>query len=94
MEVSNISVIGTGIMGLGITRLIALSKYNVMLRSRTAKSLKRGIERIKLYFKNNLRWNRITSVNSNTAIGRTNETISHEEAEINTNLVVKLYLKT
>ena len=47
MEIKNITVLGSGIMGHGIAQVSAMAGYNVVLRDIEQKFLDKAIEKIK-----------------------------------------------
>ena len=47
MEIKNITVLGSGIMGHGIAQVSAMAGYNVILRDIEQKFLDKAIEKIK-----------------------------------------------
>ena len=62
MKINKVSVFGTGTMGLGITKLIAMSDFDVILRSRTRKSLKEGLNLLKNNLEKESNKNKITLI--------------------------------
>ena len=50
MEIKNITVLGSGIMGHGIAQVYAMAGYNIVLRDIEQKFLDKAMEKIKWSF--------------------------------------------
>jgi 3-hydroxybutyryl-CoA dehydrogenase len=87
--IHQISVIGTGQMGLGIAQVLAQCRFQVILRSRASESLEIGLDKIRSYFEGEKEKKRITSKESNEALGRISGAIELQEAGKGSDLIIE-----
>lgn len=88
-EISKVSIIGTGQMGLGIAQVLAQNGFQVTLRSRTSESLEIGLNKIRSHFEREKEKKRMTSKESGEALNRISGTIELQEAGKNSDLIIE-----
>ena len=89
MEIKNITVLGSGIMGHGISQVSAMAGYNVVLRDIEQKFLDKAIEKIKWSLDKLVSKEKITDDERNKIISRIIPMVDLNEAVQNTDLVIE-----
>jgi len=89
MEIKNITVLGSGIMGHGISQVSAMAGYNVVLRDIEQKFLDKAIEKIKWSLDKLVSKEKITDDERNKIISRIIPMVDLNEAVENTDLVIE-----
>ena len=84
MEIKNITVLGSGIMGHGISQVSAMAGYNVVLRDIEQKFLDKAIEKIKWSLDKLVSKEKITDDDRNKIISRIIPMVDLNEAVQNT----------
>ena len=89
MEIKNITVLGSGIMGHGISQVSAMAGYNVVLRDIEQKFLDKAMEKIKWSLDKLVSKEKITDDEHNKIISRIRPIVDLNEAVQNTDLVIE-----
>jgi len=89
MEIKNITVLGSGIMGHGISQVSAMAGYNVVLRDIEQKFLDKAMEKIKWSLDKLVSKEKITDDERNKIISRIIPMVDLKEAVHNTDLVIE-----
>ena len=89
MEIKNITVLGSGIMGHGISQVSAMAGYNVVLRDIEQKFLDKAMEKIKWSLDKLVSKEKITDDERNKIISRIIPMVDLNEAVHNTDLVIE-----
>lgn len=93
MRMNQVSVFGTGTMGLGITQLVAQSGLRVVLRSRTRKSLNTGLQKVKSNLRRDLEKGRITSEDLDVALSSISGATSLQVAGSHSDLIIEAIIE-
>ncbi len=89
MEIKNITVLGSGIMGHGIAQVSAMSGYNVVLRDVEQKFLDKAMEKIKWSLDKLVSKEKISQSQSNEIYSKIKPIIDLKEAVENCQLVIE-----
>ena len=89
MEIKNITVLGSGIMGRGISQVSAMAGYNVVLRDIEQKFLDKAMDKIKWSLDKLVSKEKITDDERNKIISRIIPMVDLNEAVQNTDLVIE-----
>lgn len=89
MEIKNITVLGSGIMGHGIAQVSAMSGYNVVLRDIEQKFLDKAMEKIKWSLDKLVSKEKISQPQANEIYSRIKPVIDLKEAVKNCQLVIE-----
>ena len=89
MEIKNITVLGSGIMGHGIAQVSAMSGYNVVLRDVEQKFLDKAMEKIKWSLDKLVSKEKISQSQSNEIYSKIKPIIDLKEAVKNCQLVIE-----
>ena len=89
MEIKNITVLGSGIMGHGIAQVSAMAGYNVVLRDIEQKFLDKAMEKIKWSLDKLVSKEKISVAECNEIFGRIKPIVDLKDAVHNTDLVIE-----
>ena len=89
MEIKNITVLGSGIMGHGIAQVSAMSGYNVVLRDIDQQFLDKALEKIKWSLDKLVSKQRISEDNEREILSRITTTVNLGEAMKNCDLMIE-----
>ena len=89
MEIKNITVLGSGIMGHGIAQVSAMAGYNVVLRDIEQKFLDNAIDKIKWSLDKLVSKEKITDEERNKIISRIRLIVDLNDAVQNSDLVIE-----
>ena len=89
MEIKNITVLGSGIMGHGIAQVSAMAGYNVVLRDIEQKFLDKAMEKIKWSLDKLVSKEKISEIECNEIFGRIKPIVDLKDAVHNTDLVIE-----
>ena len=89
MEIKNITVLGSGIMGHGIAQVSAMAGYNVVLRDIEQKFLDKAMEKIKWSLDKLVSKEKISEAECNEIFGRIKPIVDLKDAVHNTDLVIE-----
>ena len=89
MEIKNITVLGSGIMGHGIAQVSAMAGYNVVLRDIEQKFLDKAMEKIKWSLDKLVSKEKISEAECNEIFGRIKPIVDLKNAVHNTDLVIE-----
>ena len=89
MEIKNITVLGSGIMGHGIAQVSAMAGYNVVLRDIEQKFLDKAMEKIKWSLDKLVSKEKISGAECNEIFGRIKPIVDLKDAVHNTDLVIE-----
>ena len=89
MEIKNITVLGSGIMGHGIAQVSAMAGYNVVLRDIEQKFLDKAMEKIKWSLDKLVSKEKISETECNEIFGRIKPIVDLKDAVHNTDLVIE-----
>ena len=89
MEIKNITVLGSGIMGHGIAQVSAMAGYNVVLRDIEQKFLDKAMEKIKWSLDKLVSKEKISVAECNEIFGRIRPIVDLKDAVHNTDLVIE-----
>ena len=89
MEIKNITVLGSGIMGHGIAQVSAMAGYNVVLRGIEQKFLDKAMEKIKWSLDKLVSKEKISVAECNEIFGRIKPIVDLKDAVHNTDLVIE-----
>ena len=89
MEIKNITVLGSGIMGHGIAQVSAMAGYNVVLRDIEQKFLDKAMEKIKWSLDKLVSKEKISEIECNEIFGRIRPIVDLKDAVHNTDLVIE-----
>ena len=89
MEIKNITVLGSGIMGHGIAQVSAMAGYNVVLRDIEQKFLDKAMEKIKWSLDKLVSKEKISGTECNEIFGRIKPIVDLKDAVHNTDLVIE-----
>ena len=87
MEIKNITVLGSGIMGHGIAQVSAMAGYNVVLRDIEQKFLDKAMEKIKWSLDKLVSKEKISGAECNEIFGRIKPIVDLKDAVHNTCLL-------
>jgi len=89
MEIKNITVLGSGIMGHGIAQVSAMAGYNVVLRDIEQKFLDKAMEKIKWSLDKLVSKEKISEIECNEIFGRIKPIVDLKDAVHNADLVIE-----
>ena len=89
MEIKNITVLGSGIMGHGIAQISAMAGYNVVLRDIEQKFLDKAMEKIKWSLDKLVSKEKISEAECNEIFARIKPIVDLNDALHNTDLVIE-----
>ncbi|MBB46472.1 MAG: 3-hydroxyacyl-CoA dehydrogenase [Thaumarchaeota archaeon] len=89
MEIKNITVLGSGIMGHGIAQVSAMAGYNVILRDIEQKFLDKAMDKIKWSLDKLVSKEKISGSECNEIFGRIKPIVDLKDAVHNTDLVIE-----
>ena len=89
MEIKNITVLGSGIMGHGISQVSAMAGYNVVLRDIEQKFLDKAMEKIKWSLDKLVSKEKITDDERNKIISRIIPMVDLNDAVQDSDLVIE-----
>lgn len=89
LNIKNVAIIGTGIMGSGIARVFAEAGYRVFLKGRTENSIKRGFRSIEKYLDRSVEKGKMTQKQKDLILENISGTVSMEEACKDADFVVE-----
>jgi enoyl-CoA hydratase/3-hydroxyacyl-CoA dehydrogenase len=89
LQVKNITVLGSGIMGHGIAQVSAMSGYNIVLRDIEQQFLDKAIEKIKWSLDKLVSKEKITKTEAEAILGRIKTKVDLKEAVQSADLVIE-----
>ncbi|MFQ6084755.1 MAG: 3-hydroxyacyl-CoA dehydrogenase [Candidatus Bathyarchaeia archaeon] len=88
-DVRNTAVIGSGVMGRGISQLLAMAEYGVVLMDIRTESLEGALRQVRWSLSKFVEKGKITQERAHEALGRIKTTSSVKEAVENADLVIE-----
>ncbi len=89
MQIRNITVLGSGIMGHGIAQVSAMSGYNIVLRDIEQQFLDKAIEKIKWSLEKLVSKEKLTNTESDAILARIRTGVDLKEAVKDADLVIE-----
>lgn len=89
MQIKNITILGSGVMGHGIAQVSAMSGYDVVLRDIEQQFLEKAMEKIKWSLEKLVSKEKITKEESETILGRIKTRVDLKEAVQSADLVIE-----
>jgi 3-hydroxybutyryl-CoA dehydrogenase len=88
-RIKKITVVGSGVMGIQISQLLALKGFDVFLKSRKQDSIESGLNRINQSLQRSIEEKRITAEQANSTFSRIKGTTSVSEAGRNCDILIE-----